>query len=257
MSTATKPRRKSKTSKQTAPTAIVTIAMFDDSYGVPVYRPLRDGQPVSEFEPLTSRDYSPRGGTPLHDATAKFIAHLEQQRRAGTVVIGALADESGSMNGNRASVVDGINEFVGGMADVEVDPDTDGKVLAVILTDGMENASKEVGHRDVANLIREKEAEGWTFIYLGANQDTWAVGGQLGATRSVAFTSSPMGTRSALRNAGAQASSYLSNNASYSVMASSLQNTSVAEDGTVTNQSGAQVEETDSLAARLARAGER
>lgn len=231
MATATKSPKKTKAS---APTVSVTIAKFDSRWNAPIYRPLRDGQPVSEFTPLTPADYSPSGGTPLHDATAKFIAHLEAQRRPGTVVIGALADESGSMCHNRQSVVDGINEFVGGMADVEVDPDTDGKVLAVILTDGLENASKEVNHQQVAQMIREREADGWTFLYLGANQDTWAVGGALGTTRSVAYTSTQEGTRSVLRNAGVQASAYLSDNASYSALASSAKNMTVAEDGSVT-----------------------
>lgn len=228
--TASRPSSK-KGKKKAAPIVPVTIAMFDSSHGRPVYRPLRDGQPVQEFEPLTAADYRPAGGTPLHDATASFIAHLEEQRRPGTVVIGALVDESGSMTGNQQSVVDGINEFVGGMADIEVDPDTDGKVLAVILTDGMENASSEVTRKQVAAMIQAREADGWTFIYMGANQDAWAVGGQLGTSRRVSFASTSEGTRSALRNAGAQAHEYLSDRASYSTLASSMPDLTVAEDG--------------------------
>lgn len=247
MATATK-SPKTADAEKAAAKVTVTIAMFDDRYGQPAYRPLRTEQPVTEFTPLTAADYSPAGGTPLHDATAKFIAHLDELQRPGTVVIGALADESGSMHGNGQSVVDGINEFVGGMVGVEVDPDAEGKVLAVILTDGMENSSKEVNAAHVSELIRSREAQGWTFIYLGANQDAWAVGGKLGATRSVNFVSSSQGTRSALRFAGAQASSYLSNNASYETLASSAPTLSVAEDGLV---SGEQVP--DSLRARLTR----
>lgn len=253
MATATKTRKKAKIATEVT----VTIATFDKRHGQPVYRPLRDGQSVGDFAPLTITDYQPHGGTPLHDATAQFIAHLEQQRKKGTVVIGALADESGSMGGNRQSVVDGINEFVGGMADVEVDPDADGKVLAVILTDGMENSSTEVTHAQVAAMIRDREGEGWTFIYLGANQDTWAVGGNLGATRSVEFTSSPEGTRSALRNVGAQARCYVGDNATYSAMASAAPNMTVGVDGTTTGADGSSLDEVmregDSLAVRIKR----
>lgn len=245
MATATKTRKKTGRKKQTtSPTVSVTISMFDASGGSDVYRVRRSGQPADEFVPLTTFDYNPRGATPLNDAVAQFIAHLEKQRRAGSVVIGALADESGSMGGNRQSVVDGINEFVGGMANVEVDPDTDGKVLAVILTDGLENASREVSAAQVGEMIRAKEAEGWTFIYLGANQDTWSVGGSLGATRSVAFTSTSEGTRSALRNAGAQSLSYLTNNAAYASLASSAKCTTVSESGLVTGHDGSLVDET-------------
>ena len=53
-------------------------------------------------------------------------------------------------------------------------------VLFVILTDGMENASKEYSQRDVFKLIEQKTEAGWSFVYLGANQDAYAVGGGLG-----------------------------------------------------------------------------
>ena len=55
-----------------------------------------------------------------------------------------------------------------------------GKMLFVIITDGEENASHEVGKEDIVKLIKEKTAEGWVFVYLGANQDAWAVGTGLG-----------------------------------------------------------------------------
>lgn len=228
MATATKSRPKRKRSRK-APKVTVTVAKFDT---VSPYTIVRDGEPVREFRPLAPEEYRPRGGTPLLDATAHFIGHLERLQQAGTVVIGALADESGSMNGQERSVVDGINEFVGGMADVEVDPDAEGKVLAVILTDGGENSSREVNGAQVKAMIEEREAAGWTFVYLGANQDAWAIGARLGTTRSANFTASAEGTRSALDWAGGEARSYLTNVNAYRSMASVAKNTTVAEDGT-------------------------
>ena len=54
------------------------------------------------------------------------------------------------------------------------------RVLIIIQTDGLENASTEYGLDAVKALIQEKEGEGnWTFVYLGANQDAWGVGGQV------------------------------------------------------------------------------
>lgn len=49
--------------------------------------------------------------------------------------------------------------------------DTSDPVLFVIQTDGLENASREWTRERIVDLIQEKEAAGWKFIYLGANQD--------------------------------------------------------------------------------------
>ena len=55
------------------------------------------------------------------------------------------------------------------------------RVLCVILTDGLENASQRYTLTDVLRMIREKEStKRWTFAYLGANQDAWAVGVSMG-----------------------------------------------------------------------------
>jgi len=53
-------------------------------------------------------------------------------------------------------------------------------MLVVIMTDGLENASKEYTREDVFKMIEEKEKDGWQFAYLGANQDAYAEGQKLG-----------------------------------------------------------------------------
>lgn len=45
------------------------------------------------------------------------------------------------------------------------------KALFIIQTDGYENASKEYSLDAIQELIKEKEKENWTFVYLGANLD--------------------------------------------------------------------------------------
>jgi Mg-chelatase subunit ChlD len=63
---------------------------------------------------------------------------------------------------------------------------TDGKkrnVLVVIQTDGHENDSREFTRQSIFNLIQEKKKAGWTFVFLGADQDAWEVGQQLGLDR--------------------------------------------------------------------------
>jgi hypothetical protein len=224
--------------KKAAPvTAVVTLADFDS---VESFRVIRDGIEIDAFTPLTLADFQPRGGTPLLDASATFIAHLGTQAKAGQVTIGLLLDRSGSMGGNEAAVVSGVNEFVGSLAAVEeVDPETSGKVLAVIFTDGMENMSKEVDNETLAGIITAREAAGWTFIFLGANIDAWATGRGFGLSgrssgQTVNYASTPKGTRSAWASVGQTSSSYLaaSGQTLASLDSSGLSSRTITEDGT-------------------------
>lgn len=42
-------------------------------------------------------------------------------------------------------------------------------MIFVIMTDGMENASREYGYKEVKSMIeKEKEIYGWEFLFLGA-----------------------------------------------------------------------------------------
>lgn len=55
------------------------------------------------------------------------------------------------------------------------------RVLCVILTDGQENSSKENTRDQIFAMIDERQKRGnWTFVFLGANQDSWATGAALG-----------------------------------------------------------------------------
>lgn len=55
-------------------------------------------------------------------------------------------------------------------------------VLDVVITDGQENFSKEFSKESIKALIKEKEAKGHTFVFLGANIDSYAVAGAMGAS---------------------------------------------------------------------------
>lgn len=55
-------------------------------------------------------------------------------------------------------------------------------ITVVIITDGEENSSQEFKKDDIKALIKSKEAEGWTFVFIGADIDSYAVGGSLGTT---------------------------------------------------------------------------
>lgn len=98
--------------------------------------------PVNDVVPLTGDTFRPRGGTPLYDAIVDTIEAAQ-----------ARIDRHGT------------------------DPQDE---LFVVLTDGFENASRRHDRDDCFRLIREKTDAGWTFAYLGANQDAFAVGGGMG-----------------------------------------------------------------------------
>ena len=56
-------------------------------------------------------------------------------------------------------------------------------VLVVIQTDGQENHSREFDRKSIFDLIDEKKEKGWTFVFLGADQDAWLTGQSLGISR--------------------------------------------------------------------------
>lgn len=59
--------------------------------------------------------------------------------------------------------------------------DRPGKVVLVVMTDGLENASREYRRSTIAAMIKEQtDTYNWQFVYLGANQDAIAVGGKMG-----------------------------------------------------------------------------
>lgn len=61
-------------------------------------------------------------------------------------------------------------------------------VICVILTDGEENASKNFELSEIKSLIKKAETiYGWSFIYLGANQDVFKTSGSIGITSCAEF----------------------------------------------------------------------
>jgi len=52
--------------------------------------------------------------------------------------------------------------------------------LVVIFTDGLENASKTYTKAHIKDLVEERQNKGWTFVYMGANQDAFAEAGSMG-----------------------------------------------------------------------------
>lgn len=84
------------------------------------------------------------------------------------------------------------------------------KVLFVILTDGKENRSTDFNRTAVFEKITKREKKGWTFIYLGANQDAMEEGGKIGINKfnTVTWTADSKGINTAFMAASSYATKY-------------------------------------------------
>lgn len=70
----------------------------------------------------------------------------------------------------------------------------DDRVLVTIITDGYENASKTWDGEHIKSLVEELRQMGWTFTYIGANQDVEQVASSIGVRNSLQFAANIEGT---------------------------------------------------------------
>ena len=114
--------------------------------------------PVEEVKVLTSKEYRPCCGTPLYDAMGMSLNKLYEQ----------IKDEANST------------------------------VAVTVITDGMENASREFTGSAIKALVDKlKDEEGWNFAYIGANQDVERVAMSLSISNTMTFVSDTDGMRQA------------------------------------------------------------
>jgi hypothetical protein len=74
------------------------------------------------------------------------------------------------------------------------------KIIVIIITDGLENASKEFTLKQINKMItHQKEVYKWEFIFLAANQDAIQTASSMGIPReaSLTYDASNIGTFSA------------------------------------------------------------
>ena len=63
----------------------------------------------------------------------------------------------------------------------------DDRVLVTILTDGLENSSREYNQADIRALVSDLRERGWIFTYMGANQDVAVVARGLSIGNAMAY----------------------------------------------------------------------
>ena len=117
-----------------------------------------DKVPVTEAKPLTADDYQPCCCTPLYDAMGFTLNGMRKHVKA-------------------------IDDAV---------------VVVTIITDGLENASKEYNGKSIKELVEQLKGEGWTFTYMGANQDALEVAERMSIRNSRNFDYSNEGTRATM-----------------------------------------------------------
>lgn len=67
-------------------------------------------------------------------------------------------------------------------------------VLVTIITDGYENSSNEYSVHNIKTLVDKLREKGWTFAYIGANQDAVEVAKGLNIDNAMNFDATPQGT---------------------------------------------------------------
>jgi len=144
--------------------ALITLVQFDSENSHEV---LANAAALGGVSRLDANTFLPRGGTPLYDAIGHLVADATIRSEA------------------RVS---------------EKTPAED--ILLVIFTDGQENQSIEYTRQNIFDLISRKEEAGWTFVFMGANQDVYAETNQIGikAGNAQAFRADRVGSATAFES---------------------------------------------------------
>ena len=71
----------------------------------------------------------------------------------------------------------------------------DDRVLVTIITDGYENASRTWSGSQIKSLVEELRQMGWTFTYIGADQDVEKVAGGIGVRNCLRFSADAESTQ--------------------------------------------------------------
>ena len=143
------------------------------------YKTIYNFEDLNKAKSLNAESYIPNGGTPLIDSAVRFI-----------------------------------DEFGAQLASIP-ERDRPSKVVLVIITDGEENSSVlHTKEELLAKITHQTSKYEWSFVFLGANIDSFSEAGQYGISmKSTAnFQYSNEGMFRAMRAVGASTTSYRSGN---------------------------------------------
>ena len=142
--------------KQAPGDGVLTLVQFDN-----VYEFVHKAKPLAEVPALTRETFVPRGATALLDAMGRALNETFERLQ-------------GIAKTDEAQLPDAV--------------------IFVILTDGLENSSREFTREMVFKQIKERtEKHGWKFVYLGANQDAIQAAESMGIAAGSSMTYGPTG----------------------------------------------------------------
>ncbi len=123
-------------------------------------RTIHDRVSLDKIKPMTDDDYVVGGCTALIDAIGMAVEHIST-----------------------------IHKYAR-------EEDIPEKVIFVITTDGMENASRKFDSKTVKKMIEQKKELGWEFLFIGANIDAVETASHFGidSSRAVNYRADKKGT---------------------------------------------------------------
>lgn len=129
-----------------------------NKFDAPQIKTVYADRPIQEVPPLDKNSYRPNGGTNLLDAIGYTIEQVDAALAARKK-----KDRPG--------------------------------VIVVITTDGEENASQKYNNEQIKAMVKAAERADWSFVFLGANIDSFAVGSTFGmnASNTVNYSTANMG----------------------------------------------------------------
>lgn len=130
-----------------------------------------DRKPVTELAELTGENYRPSAMTPLFDAVGSAVNHLRSE-----------IQETEHVN-----------------------------VLVTILTDGLENHSKEYDQAAIKALVEELEKANWTFTYIGTGHDVARAATSISITNTMTFSRNEADMDRMFATEGRSRSRYMAN----------------------------------------------
>jgi von Willebrand factor type A domain len=136
----------------------VTLATFDKDGEQFMFEVIRDRITPSTWKPVSAHDAAPRGMTPLNDAIGRIVALA----KAG-------------VNGT------------------EYD-----KLVLIVMTDGLENASREYTQAAAKALLDDCRAKYWQVIFLGADFDNAAQASSYGNMAAATLAASEKNLQEAM-----------------------------------------------------------
>ena len=101
------------------------------------YEVVHDAVPIGKVPDLTPEQYRLRGATPLLDALGSLIKKADARLAALDLDVGQ---------------------------------------IVTVFTDGLENASRQWSRAELFDAITARKKDGWTFVFMGGNQDSYAGG---------------------------------------------------------------------------------